>query len=267
MVIGGSGAFLFLNFEFYFLFPFHFSILIIFYGHFVPNRCFSSESDKIDHYGTLDINSNANQREIKNAYYKLSKQYHPDRNPGAADKFKKINEAYEVLSDVDTRRDYDRNRAGWKNVQKASSTSKSNGFTKPTKLDKQDIAKMFRERMTNNQRTGTSEDRTRYSSWQENTSTQQGFSENMSSSTSTSYSGPLLSDETLVRSKIHRKNSSEPANIAGKSSKDRISNLDPNLFGLVLLLMIGMWFELDGGSGLNYPSLASSTTKDDQTES
>ncbi|XP_074598814.1 uncharacterized protein LOC141853391 [Brevipalpus obovatus] len=228
------------------------------------SRFLSSESESVDHYGTLDINSNSNQREIKNAYYKLSKQYHPDRNPGAADKFRKINEAYEILSDVDSRRDYDRSRAGWKSLQKVSSTPKSTGFTKPTKLDKEDIARMFRERMTNNQKNGTSEDRTRYSSWQENTSTQQGFSENMSSMP---FNGPLLSEETLTRSKAHRRNSSEPANIIGSGGRRINIPLDPNVFGLTVFVSILLFFDLTETFVVNYPSLTDSKTKDGQTKS
>ena len=66
---------------------------------------------KYDYYHILGVRSNASEDEIKRAYRKLALQYHPDRNPGskeAEDKFKEINEAYEVLSDSRKRADYDR---------------------------------------------------------------------------------------------------------------------------------------------------------------
>ena len=61
-------------------------------------------------YETLGVAKNASQDEIKKAYRKLARQYHPDRNPGdkaAEAKFKEVQTAYDVLSDVDKRKQYD----------------------------------------------------------------------------------------------------------------------------------------------------------------
>lgn len=63
-----------------------------------------------DYYNILGIDKNASQENIKKSYRKLAKKYHPDINPGnkqAEEKFKKINEAYEVLSDPEKRKKYD----------------------------------------------------------------------------------------------------------------------------------------------------------------
>lgn len=50
-------------------------------------------------YSVLGLSSSATEEEIKNAYFKLAKQYHPDIQPQYADKFKEINEAYNTLKD------------------------------------------------------------------------------------------------------------------------------------------------------------------------
>lgn len=60
-------------------------------------------------YETLEINDNASETEIKKAYRKLARQYHPDVNKdkGAEEKFKEINSAYEILSDKEKKAQYD----------------------------------------------------------------------------------------------------------------------------------------------------------------
>lgn len=65
----------------------------------------------MDHYSTLGIRKDAPEAEIKKAYRSLSKQYHPDANPGdkeAERKFREITEAYAVLQDPEKRAAYDR---------------------------------------------------------------------------------------------------------------------------------------------------------------
>lgn len=66
--------------------------------------------NKRDYYEVLGIQKGAGEDEIKKAYRKLAKKYHPDMNPGdkeAEAKFKEVNEAYAVLSDADKRAKYD----------------------------------------------------------------------------------------------------------------------------------------------------------------
>jgi len=67
--------------------------------------------DKRDYYEVLGVSQKATQQELKSSYRKLAMQFHPDRNPGnheAEEKFKEINEAYGVLSSVESRSRYDR---------------------------------------------------------------------------------------------------------------------------------------------------------------
>ena len=65
---------------------------------------------KRDFYDVLGIGRNADEKEIKRAYRKLAKKYHPDTNPGdneAEQKFKEVTEAYNVLSDAEKKKLYD----------------------------------------------------------------------------------------------------------------------------------------------------------------
>jgi molecular chaperone DnaJ len=65
---------------------------------------------KRDYYEVLGVSRGSSMDEIKSAYRDLALKYHPDRNPSpdAEDRFKEINEAYQVLSDPDARARYDR---------------------------------------------------------------------------------------------------------------------------------------------------------------
>ncbi len=66
-----------------------------------------------DYYATLGVSKTASSKEIKKAFRKLAREFHPDNNPGdavAEARFKEINEAYDTLSDADDRKEYDHAR-------------------------------------------------------------------------------------------------------------------------------------------------------------
>ncbi|MCC6191842.1 MAG: DnaJ domain-containing protein [Anaerolineales bacterium] len=75
-----------------------------------------------DYYQVLGVKKGASEKEIKSAFRRLAQQYHPDKNPGdkrSEDKFKEINEAYEVLGDPQKRAKYDRLGASYAQWERA----------------------------------------------------------------------------------------------------------------------------------------------------
>jgi curved DNA-binding protein len=72
--------------------------------------------DFVDYYKLLGIEKTATAKDIKNAFRKLARKYHPDLNPNDKDakrKFQQINEANEVLSDPEKRKKYDQYGKDW----------------------------------------------------------------------------------------------------------------------------------------------------------
>ena len=95
---------------------------------------------KKDYYGLLGVKQNASEKELKQAFRRLARKYHPDVNPGdksSEAKFKQINEAFEVLSDKKTRQQYDQFGDQWQHAdqfkqagrQRASSSGFGGGGT------------------------------------------------------------------------------------------------------------------------------------------
>ena len=61
----------------------------------------------IDYYKILEVNKSVDKNELKKSFYNLAKKYHPDMNKGDDVRFKKINQAYEILSNDQKRKEYD----------------------------------------------------------------------------------------------------------------------------------------------------------------
>jgi curved DNA-binding protein len=107
--------------------------------------------DYKDYYKILGVERKATEDEIRKAYRKLAMQYHPDRNPGdkqAEERFKEINEAYQVLSDPNKRTHYDRLGSDYSSWQRRGAPGDFNwdqygGFPGGTRVDPDDMQDIF----------------------------------------------------------------------------------------------------------------------------
>ena len=107
--------------------------------------------DYKDYYKILGVERKASVAEIRKAYRKLAMQYHPDRNPGdkqAEERFKEINEAYQVLSDPQKRTHYDRLGSDYSNWQRRGAPGDFNwdqygGFPGGTRVNPDEMQDIF----------------------------------------------------------------------------------------------------------------------------
>jgi curved DNA-binding protein len=107
--------------------------------------------DYKDYYKILGVERKANEDDIRKAYRKLAMQYHPDRNPGdkqAEERFKEINEAYQVLSDPQKRAHYDRLGSDYSSWQRRGAPGDFNwgqygGFPGGMRVDSDDMQDIF----------------------------------------------------------------------------------------------------------------------------
>ena len=107
--------------------------------------------DYKDYYKILGVERNASEEEIRKAYRKLAMQYHPDRNPNdqqAEERFKEINEAYQVLNDPTKRAHYDRLGSDYSNWQRRGAPGDFNwdqygGFPGGVRVEYGDLDDLF----------------------------------------------------------------------------------------------------------------------------
>lgn len=128
----------------------------------------------IDYYNVLGLNKNATDKDIKDAYRKLARKYHPDLNPNdkeANKKFQQINEANEVLSDQEKRKKYDQYGKDWKHAeefekakqargQRAYSSGEGGGFS--GSFDESDFSDFFQSMFGGGERRGWSGSKIKY---------------------------------------------------------------------------------------------------------
>ncbi len=84
----------------------------------------------IDYYNILGVSKNSSEQDIKKAYRKLARKYHPDLNPddaSAKKKFQQINEAHTVLTDSEKRKKYDKYGKDWKHADEFEKANKNQG--------------------------------------------------------------------------------------------------------------------------------------------
>ena len=100
------------------------------------------------YYDTLGVSRSASDKEVRNAFRRLARKYHPDVNAGsqeAQEKFKEVNAAYEVLSDADKRNKYDRFGENWKHADQYADRFTGGGFRTATDLGDLGFSGLFED--------------------------------------------------------------------------------------------------------------------------
>lgn len=190
--------------------------------------------DYKDYYKILGVDRKAKEDDIRKAYRKLAMQYHPDRNPGnkqAEERFKEINEAYQVLSDPQKRAHYDRLGSDYSRWQRRGAPGDFNwdqygGFPGGTRVDADDMQDIFSDFFRTIFGIRGEEPRSRYSQ-------AQGYQQDLEITLDEAYKGTTRVLQTNGKQKQVR----IPAGVR-TGSKVRVAGAGPN--GLDLYLIVGV---------------------------
>ncbi len=131
-----------------------------------------------DYYKTLGLARTAAESEIRTAYRKLARQYHPDLNPNdksSEDRFKEINEAYEVLSDAGKRKMYDRYGDEWQRYRDAGYTGDEPRQARSATASPEDFGEWFARRNASRQGSTATNGRARASTPPGSNRTEESF--------------------------------------------------------------------------------------------
>lgn len=188
--------------------------------------------DYKDYYKILGVDRKAKEDDIRKAYRKLAMQYHPDRNPGnkqAEERFKEINEAYQVLSDPQKRAHYDRLGSDYSRWQRRGAPGDFNwdqygGFPGGTRVDADDMQDIFSDFFRTIFGIRSEEPRSRYSQ-------AQGYQQDLDITLDEAYKGTTRVLQTNGKQKQVR----IPAGVR-TGSKVRVAGAGPN--GLDLYLIV-----------------------------
>jgi molecular chaperone DnaJ len=96
-----------------------------------------------DYYNILGVNKNASQDDIKKAFRKLAHEHHPDKKGGDEAKFKELNEAYQVLGDINKRAKYDQFGSAFEHGQAGGGFGGFEGFSEGFNVNMDDLGDMF----------------------------------------------------------------------------------------------------------------------------
>jgi curved DNA-binding protein len=186
--------------------------------------------DYKDYYKILGVDRKASEGDIRKAYRKLAMQYHPDRNPGdkqSEERFKEINEAYQVLSDPKKRGHYDRLGSEYSNWQRRGAPGDFNwdqygGYPGGTRVDFGDMDDVFSDFFRTIFGIRGEESRSRRP---------QGYQQELQVSLEEAYNGTTR----LIQSDGKQKQVRIPAGVR-TGSKVRVAGAGPN--GLDLYLIV-----------------------------
>lgn len=188
-----------------------------------------------DYYKVLGIDKKATQAEIKKAYRALAVKFHPDKNPGnkaAEEKFKTVNEANEVLSDLIKRKEYDELGENWAQNEQSRNRGGGNPFERTNDSNQPDFSDFF-EQFFSNRSGGNTRGQNRNSNFNSNAFKGQDYETEMEITLEEAFSGTSriiqLENEKLRITTKPGTYDEQVLNIKGKGTKGSSTTYDGDL--------------------------------------